>query len=240
MTGVQTCALPISYTSSPNPGSGNPQTAILYKLNSSGTEITAWTYTGITANVPVAMGIFPNNNVLVVYQTDTIQIFSADLMTRYYNDVIDSATVASRVGNYQSLAIVDDNTFYLGGVAAAALPSSVIPGSAPDTSISDTEGVILRITNATTAPTAEWGTYVGGSNKERFTAIALTPDKSKLAFAVYSEGTGTGYPSLVNAVDNTIAGNELLVGTFTLPAPTSFDMFSYLGGSANEGSTSTI
>lgn len=228
-----------TYTSSLN-SSSKPQTAILYKLNSSGTEIRAWTYTGITANVPVAMAIFPNNNVLVVYQKDTVQIFSPDLMTRHYSDVISSDSVAPFIESYQSVAIADDNTFYLGGIASSALSSSVIPTTAPDTLIDNREGVILRITNVTTVPTAEWGTYVGGSSRERFTAIALTPDKSKLAFAVHSESSGSSYPALVNEVDDTIGGNELLVGVFTLPAPTSFDVFSYLGGSANEGSAANI
>lgn len=227
-----------TYTSSPGDGE-NPQTAILYKLNSSGTAITAWTYTGQTSNVPVAMAIFPNHNVLVVYQTDTIQIFSPDLMTRYYNGIIDSR-VSSNTNSYQSVAIVDDNTFYLGGIAGSPIPSGIIPHSAPDNTISSNEGVILRITNANTGPVAEWGTYVGGTSKERFTAIALTPDKSKLAFAVHTEGTGNSYPALVNAVDDTIAGNELLVGAFTLPAPTAFDVFSYLGGSAHEGTSTSI
>lgn len=228
-----------SYTHSLN-SDGKKQTAILYRLNAAGTEITAWTYTGQTANVPVAMGIFPNNRVLVVYQKDTVQIFSANLATRHYNGVINAANVASRVTSYQSLAIYDNNTFYLGGVAGNYLPRSVIPANAPDTSYSNGEGVILRVTDATGTPDVTWGTYVGGTSRERFTAIALTPNKSKLVFGVHTEGTGSGYPSLVNAVDNTISGNELLVGVLNMPAPTSFAVFSYLGGSANEGSASTI
>jgi len=227
------------YTHSLN-GSGKKQTAILYRLNPSGTQITAWTYTGQTANVPVAMGIFPNNRVLVVYQNDTIQIFSPTLTTRHYNGVINAANVASRISSYQSVAIYDNNTFYLGGVAGNYLPRTVIPANAPDTSFSNGEGVILRVTNATGTPDISWGTYVGGTSRERFTAIALTPNKSKLVFGVHTEGTGSGYPSLVNAVDNTISGNELLVGVLNLPAPATFAVFSYLGGSANEGSASTI
>lgn len=226
-----------TYTSSLN-SDGKPQTAILYKLNSSGTEITAWTYTGQNANVPVAMGIFPNHKVLVVYQKDTVQIFSEDLSARYYNGVIDSSAAAN-ISAYQSLAIVDNNTFYIGGVAGAALPSTVIPVTAPDTSYSNGEAVILRVSNVGTTPVIDWGTYVGGTSRERFTAIALTPNKSKLVFAVHTEGSGSGYPSLVNAIDNTISGNELLVGVLDLPAPTSFAVFSYLGGGGNEGSAST-
>lgn len=228
-----------TYTTALN-SDGKPQSAILYRLNSTGTQITAWTYTGQTANIPVAMSIFPNDRVLVVYQNDTIQIFSPNLSIRHYNGVIDAANIASRISSYQSVAIYDNNTFYLGGVAGAALPSSVIPTNAPDTSFSNSEGVILRITNAGSTPTASWGTYVGGSSRERFTAIALTPNRSKLVFAVHTEGTGTGYPSLVNAVDNNISGNELLVGVLNMPAPSSFAVFSYLGGSGNEGSASTI
>lgn len=228
-----------TYTSALN-SSGRPQTAILYRLNAAGTQITAWTYTGQTANVPVAMGVFPNDRVLVVYQNDVIQIFSPNLSTRHYSGVIDAVNIAPYITSYQSIAIYDNNTFYLGGVAGAPLPASVIRPNAPDTTYSNSEGVILQITDATGTPGAAWGTYVGGTSRERFTAIALTPNRSKLVFGVHTEGTGSGYPNLVNAVDNVISGNELLVGVLNLPAPTSFAMFSYLGGSGNEGSASSI
>jgi hypothetical protein len=228
-----------TYTSSLNEDR-KPQTAILYKLNSSGTQITAWTYTGQNANVPVAMAIFPNNRVLVVYQNDTLQIFSSDLRTRHYSGVIDAARVASKISAYQSVAIYDNSTFYLGGIASARLPNTVIQTNAPDTSFSNDEAIILQVTDAMGTPSPGWATYVGGTSRERFAAIALTPNRSKLVFGVHTEGTGTGYPGLLNAVDNTIAGNELLVGVLNLPTPTSFSMFSYLGGSGHEGTSSTI
>lgn len=208
------------------------QSVILYRLNPKGTAITAWTYTGQTTNIPVAMGIFPNNRILVVYQADTVQIFSADLTTRYFNNLI-----AANAGDitYQSQAIIDNNVFYLGGVAGTSLPASLIPATAPDPLFSKAEGLILRVKDASTTPVAEWGTYVGGSSVESFTAIAATPDKTKLAFAVHVNSKGNGYPALVNAVDNTIAGSELLVGVLPVGIPTAFDVFSYLGGSLNEG-----
>lgn len=218
-------------------GSGAEQSVILYRLNPTGTAITAWTYTGQTTNIPVALGIFPDNRILVVYQRDTIQIFSADLTTRIYNDAISSG-VANNVSTYQSQAIIDNDVFYLGGVASSALPSSIIPATAPDAVISGDEAVILRINNASTTPVAEWGTYVGGTANEAFTAIAATPDKSKLAFAVHVNGVGTTYPALVNAVDNSIAGTELLVGVIPVGLPTAFSVFSYLGGSSDEGKSS--
>ena len=216
-------------------GSGAEQSVILYRLNPKGTAITAWTYTGQTTNIPVAIGIFPNNRILVVYQTDTVQIFSADLTIMYFNNLI-----AANAGdiNYQSQAIIDNDVFYLGGVAGTSLPVSLIPATAPDPLFSKAEGVILRIKNASTTPVAEWGTYVGGSTAETFTAITATPDKTKIAFAVHAASTGTGYPTLVNAVDNTSAGSELLIGVIPVGQPTSFDVFSYLGGSSNEGRVS--
>jgi hypothetical protein len=217
--------------------SGDEQSVILYRLNPTGTAITAWTYTGQTNNIPVALGIFPNNRILVVYQRDTVQIFSADLATRHYSDAI-SSDVGNNVSSYQSQAIIDNDIFYLGGVASSALPSSIIPGTAPDAVIAGDDAVILRINNATTAPIAEWGTYVGGTANEAFTAIAATPDKTKLAFAVHVNGVGTNYPALVNDVDNSIAGTELLVGVIPVGMPTAFSVFSYLGGSADEGKSS--
>ncbi len=217
---------------------GDEQSVILYRLNPSGTVITAWTYTGMTTNIPVAMGIFPDNRILVVYQTDTIQIFSADLTTRLYNDII-SADVGANVMAYQSQAIIDNDVFYVGGIAVSPLSTAIIPATAPDPSLAGVEGVILRIKNATTTPVPEWGTYVGGNANESFTAIAATPDKTKLAFAVHVDGNGGGYPALVNAVDNTISGTELLVGVIpTTSTPTAFSVFSYLGGSGDEGKAS--
>lgn len=213
---------------------GKEQSVILYRLNAKGTTITAWTYTGQTTNIPVDLGIFPDNRILVLYQTDTIQIFSADLSTVIYDGVL-SPSVANSIYTYQSQAIIDNDVFYIGGVAGSALPTSIIPASAPDATLVNDEGVILRIKNATTTPVAEWGTYVGGFADESFTAIEATPDKTKLAFAVHVDGVGTGYPALVNAVDNTVAGTELLIGVIPIGLPTSFTVFSYLGGSADEG-----
>ncbi len=216
---------------------GDKESVILYRLNPSGTLITAWTYTGMTTNIPVAMGIFPDNRILVVYKTDTVQIFSADLTARLYSDVI-SADVSTNVVSYQSQAIVDNTVFYLGGIAKSALSTVTIPVTAPDPTIAGNEGVILRIKNASTTPVAEWGTYIGGNANESFTAIAITPDKTKLAFAVHVDATGGAYPALVNALDNTIAGSELLIGVLPIGTPTAFSVFSYLGGSLDEGKVS--
>jgi hypothetical protein len=222
-----------TYTAGIN-AKGDEQSVILYRLNPTGTLITAWTYTGITTNVPVAMGIFPDNRILVVYQRDTIQIFSADLTTRLYNDVL-SADVGNNVLSYQSQAIVDNDVFYIGGVAESALPAYIIPASAPDAVIANNEGIILRINDASTVPYAEWGTYAGGTSNESFTAIAVTPDKTKLAFAVHADGSGSAFPALVNAVDNTFSGTELLIGVMPTGTPVAFNVFSYLGGSSDEG-----
>lgn len=214
------------------------QTAILYRLNATGTAITAWTYTGQTNNIPVAMGVFPDNRVLVVYQRDTVQIFSKDLNSRLYNGAISSG-VATSVYSYQSQAIADNNVFYLGGIAENNLPAGLFNPGAPDTTRSGREAVIIRVESAQTAPTPTWATYVGGSSSEAFTAIAITPDKSKLAFAVHVDGTGTNYPALIKAVDNSIAGTELLVGVLAVGKPSSFDVFSYLGGTGDEGKSSS-
>ena len=69
------------------------------------------------------------------------------------------------------------------------------------------------------------------------TGIAMTPDKTKLVFATTTASTA-GLPALVNAVDSVIAGTELLVGVLPEQAtkPAAFSVFSYLGGSGDEGS----
>ncbi len=243
--GLTSEAISTAYMSGVAPGFSNSfvyalnaskkkQSVILYRLNATGTAITAWTYTGQTSNIPVALGVFPDNRVLVVYKMDTVQIFSANLATRHYNGII-SANLGKNVLSYQSQAIISNDIFYLGGIAETALSTGIIPVTAPDATIAGMEGVILRINTASTTPTAEWGTYVGGSANESFTAIAATPDNTKIAFAVHVDGTGNGYPALVNAVDITISGTELLVGVIPVGLPTAFSVFSYLGGSANEG-----
>lgn len=222
-----------NYISSQN-AYGKPQTSVLYRLNASGTAITAWTYTGLTTNIPVAMGIFPDGRVLVAYQKDTVQIFSADLNMRQYSGII-SPALSGSISAYQSLSIVNDDIFYLGGVATTALPASIVPASAPDETLAGQEGVIIRITDASTLPAARWGTYIGGSGNETFTAIAVTPDKSKLAFAVHINSAGNGYPALVNEIDNRIAGSELMVGYFEEGEATRFGQLSFFGGSSDEG-----
>ncbi len=221
--------------------------AYIYRLNGSGTNITAWTSTGIVTNNTVSnqttpeqaadLELFPDGRVLAGFTSGRLQIFSADLVTRSYN--AEPVTMDA----LNSLAIVDNNQFYVGGRVAAAIPVGQIAAAniGPDATFAGTyEGVIIRYSNATTAPTANWATYVGGSNSEYFTGVALTPDKTKLVFATTTASTA-GLPALVNAVDSAIGGTELLVGVLPEQAtkPAAFSVFSYLGGSGDEGTVGT-
>ena len=172
---------------------------------------------------------------LAAFTSGRLQIYAANLASRSF----DGTPVTMDMLN--SVAIVSDSSFYASGRVAAAIPVAQIPAAniGPDATFAGTlEGVIIRYSNATTTPTPDWATYVGGSlHDEYFTTVAVTPDGTKLVFAT-STNVGAAYPALVNAVDSTLGGTtELLVGVLPEQAtkPAAFDVFSYLGGSGNEG-----
>ncbi len=224
----------------------------IYRLDNSGTNITAWTSTGVAAqdigvsnqklnsasyDAVADLELFPDGRVLAGFNSGLIQIYSADLSTRSY-----SAEPVT-LDTLNSVAIVDNNSFYASGRVSAAIPIAEVPAASigPDSTYAGgtlgLEGVIVRYSNATTTPTPDWATYVGGDNDEYFTTVALTPDKTKLVFST-STAVGGNYSTLVNAVDSTAAGTtELLIGV--LPeqstAPAAFSVLSFLGGSGNEG-----
>lgn len=210
--------------------------AIIYRLNPNGTAITAWTMTGAgSSNRPADMGIFPDGRVLVGYSNGLIQIFSAELSSRIYS------AEPFNVNAINSVQVIDNDVFYASGTTAA-LAASLLSG-APDATFGGTsEGFIARYQNATSGtPAAQWVTYVGGNNTENFAAISLSPDKSKVAFAVQTSG-GSSFPTLANQVDGTIAGSELVVGVLPQQAsmPTGFNVLSFLGGAGDEGDFTTV
>jgi hypothetical protein len=234
--------------------SGTTSECVIYKFNTAGTAILAWTYTGVVVTVnngqtnplpqvPTDLDIFPNGRVLVSYSQDLIQIYSNTLAAQFYSGSVNSSGTKPANANYQSVCIVDDATFYISGITTTAYPT-IVPANAPDPTFAGTqEGLIMRITNVNAspvAPLASWGTYVGGDNSEGFASIALSNDHTKLAFAVHTI-LGAGYPATTaNAVDVTpgAAGStELLVGVIPVSATpqTAFSLFSYLGGSGDEG-----
>ena len=214
----------------------------IYRLNTAGTNITAWTSTGLLGssgnNPPSDLELFPDGRVLALFSDGRMQIYSANLANRSF----DGEPVNLSAGN--ALAIVDNNNFYVSGIVSAAIPAGELAAAriGPDAVFAGaTEGAIIRYSNATATPTANWATYVGGDAAERFTAIALTPDGKKLTFATFTEaGTLASYPTLVKAVDSTLGGaTELLVGVLNEQStvPAAFDVFSFLGGSSTEGTT---
>ena len=228
----------------------------IYRLDTSGTNITAWTSTGVAAldnrvsnqrlngagfDAVSDLELFPDGRVLAGFNSGLIQIYSADLSTQSY-----SAEPVT-LDTLNSVAIVDNNSFYASGRVSAAIPNAEISAAhiGPDSTYAGGtlgfEGVIVRYSNATTTPTPDWATYVGGDDDEYFTSIALTPDKTKLVFAT-STVVGANYPTLVNAVDSTAAGTtELLIGVLPEQAtvPAAFSVLSFLGGSGNEGTLGT-
>ena len=222
----------------------------IYRFNTSGTAITAWTATGIVGSSgntpPTDMELFPDGRVLVSYSNGRVQIYSADLATKPFDSL---TPIATSISTINSVAIVSDTVFYIGGLITAANNALVPVASTLDSTFAGTsEGIIVRYTLAGAVATANWATYVGGANTENFTAIALTPDMSKLVFAVHSVEQGTtlaadAYPTLVNAVDSTpdtvALRTEILTGVINeqVAKPAAFDVFSLLGGSGTEGLT---
>lgn len=216
----------------------------VYRLNLTGTGITAWTSTGITGSTngssssnPVTdLELFPDGRVLLSYRDSTIQIFSGNLASRIYSG---QPTAMSTIN---SVAIVNDSTFYVGGLITAADTTVVPTSSGLDSAFAGgSEGIIVRYTVSGSTITRNWATYIGGDSTENFTAIALTPDGTKLVFAVHSN-VGANYVATVNAVDSTAGGaTEILTGVIAEQAtkPTTFNVFSFLGGSGAEGSGSS-
>jgi|GEM_PF-850846 len=240
-------------------GTANLQTYI-YRLDSGGLNITAWTSTGVLAqdinptnqkingsnangsyDMPADLELFPDGRVLEAFNSGIVQIYSANLATRSFTGEPVS------MDSLNSVAIVNDNTFYASGRVSAAIPAGELAAAkiGPDATFAGgtlgLEGVIVRYSNAATTPTPDWATYVGGAGDEYFTTVALTPDKSKLVFATTTAVTATpGYPTLVNAVDTDPGAantTELLVGVLPEQAtvPGAFNVLSFLGGSGNEG-----
>ncbi len=220
----------------------------LYRLSNDGLNITAWTSTGVTSPtggvtnqklgaVPADLELFPDGRVILGFGNGLVQIYSANLGARGY-----SGTPVT-MDTLNSVAVVNNNSFYVGGRVAAAIPIAQIPVAnvGPDATFAGTlEGVIIRYSNAATTPTPDWATYVGGDAQEYFTAVSMTPDLSKVVFATSTTG-GANFPALVNAVDSTISGTELLVGVLAESAtkPAAFSVFSFLGGTGDEGTVAT-
>ncbi len=223
--------------------------AYIYRLDSTGTNITAWTSTGITVstsstttnqsliNMASDLHLLPDGRVLAGFTGGRLQIYSANLAAQQYSNIPVSLGAN---GALNGIAVVSNDVFYISGRTNSPLSGAGSTG--PDATTSGYEGFIIRLSGASTASgtaglTADWFTYVGGSGDEWSTVVEATPDGSKIVFAT-STTVGTDYPALVNAVDSTIAGTtELLVGVLPdqATAPTDFDVFSYLGGSASEG-----
>jgi|GEM_PF-503812 len=226
-------------------GSGTGQNYI-YRLSPDGMNITAWTSTGIGALVtgnqtntipPTVMELFPDGRVLAAMSDGTLQIYSANLSSQSFTGI------PNTMNTINSLAIVDNNSFYVGGLVAAADNTLVPPASTLDTTFAGaTEGIIIRYTlNGGGTPVADWATYIGGNFSENFCALALTPDNSKLCFAVHSN-VGAAYPSTVNPITATATGTTtVIIGVLPEQAtkPAAFNVFSFLGGSTDNGTTGT-
>ena len=170
----------------------------VYRLDNAGLNITAWTSTGLVntnagvANqklngagndTPADLELFPDGRVLVGFNSGLLQIYDANLTARTYN--AEPVTLDS----LNSVAIASDSSFYIGGRVAAAIPVGQVAAAniGPDNVYAGgalgLEGVIVRFTLAGVTPVPDWATYVGGNSDEYFTAIIMTPDSTKLAFA---------------------------------------------------------
>ncbi|MES2616612.1 MAG: T9SS type A sorting domain-containing protein [Bacteroidota bacterium] len=232
--------------------SGLTRDAIIYKMNSSGTAITNFTYYGsyVTVN---DMDIFPNGNILIGGNINsggsvpTINPkYSNSAMTGFVavmNGNLSSLSYSSYMPGYgtswgiSSVEVVNNSTYYIAGMTSTHYSGFVTFG-APDSTLSGTETYIARF-SGTNFNTLDWATYIGGNDDELFISIKVTPNKSYITFAGYNNNNGTSstnFPTRVNPVDNTISDYEVFVGTLpnSSTKPSTFTMLTWLGGTNDE------
>ncbi|MDD2923187.1 MAG: hypothetical protein PHQ36_12950, partial [Anaerolineales bacterium] len=140
----------------------------VYRFNNTGTNITAWTSTGIvcdnstvpnqkfnsaTNDAVADLELFPDGRALVGFNSGIIHIYSADLSARSY------AGEPVTMDTLNAVAIVNDSSFYISGRVVQAFPVAQIAAGniGPDATFAGTlEGAIVRFTLAGATPTPDW------------------------------------------------------------------------------------
>ncbi len=191
-----------------------PTVAIIYRMNSSGTDLLDLTLYGPSSvsgsNEVLAHAISLSSNRVFVGGFTTVDlpsagtpfdatrngtdgwvaVFSRDLGSLLYRTYLGS-TGTEDIG-VTCVRALNDTAFVVGMTVVAALPSSGTPdyiiGSPADATFGGaSEMYIARFTNLNTL---SWGSYVGGSSDEVFNDLEVFAD-GRVAFCGYGNGSIT-------------------------------------------------
>ncbi|MEP6647576.1 MAG: GEVED domain-containing protein, partial [Saprospiraceae bacterium] len=230
---------------------GTPRVAILYRINSSGTDLVDLTLYGpgtvVNGENTVAYSLsLSTNKVMIGGYTNAdipttgspfdgtrnsgdgfVAIFTKDLGTLNY------ATYLGGTGDdfpgVTSIRTLSDNSFVAGlTVVTTALPGAYISGGAADATFGGASE--MYIAKFTTNNVLSWGSYVGGSNDEVFNDLEVFAD-GRVAFAGYGNGTLTEVNPA--AANSTNANNtDGIIGVLN-PTGTGFNYLDKIGSGSN-------
>jgi hypothetical protein len=176
-----------------------------------------------------------------------VAVFNSTLNSLLYSTKIPGlsgnfGTRAWGKGGITSISVLDDENYFVGGVCNS---NSTVGGTSdslnfvpsfgvPDPTRSGYEAYVARFSGAN-YNNKDWATFFGSSGNEDIVDIDITTDKSKIVFCT-STTRASGAPALVNPIDSTRNNQEGLIGVLpsAAAAPSSFLMYSYLGGSGDE------
>ncbi|HNP22917.1 MAG TPA: GEVED domain-containing protein, partial [Panacibacter sp.] len=241
--------------------SSKPSVAVVYRINSTGTDLVDLTlygpstvsgtnqvqayalslsanrvFIGGTTNVSIPTAGTPFDNGLSGTSDGYVAVFSRDLGTLTYATYLGGSGDDSR--GVTSIRAIDDNSFVVGATVAAALPTSspnYISGAAQSGFVGT--GSNMYIAKFTSLNALSWGTYVGGSGTTTFNDLEILND-NRIAFCGYGTGqfSGTaGVPGEVNsaAARSTSTDEDGIIGVLNSNG-SAFNYLDEIGGSAND------
>ncbi len=234
------------------PSSGIPDVAVVYRVNSTGTDLVDLTLYGpssVTASstnsveayalslsaTSVFIGGFTNVDIPTVNAFDGtrnsddgfVAVFSRDLGTLKYASYL-GGTGADTKG-VTSIRAIDDNSFVVGMTVAAALPTSgpnYISTTAQSGYGGGSDFYIAKF--ITDLKTLSWGTYVGGTGNENFNDLEIFPD-GRVAFCGYGDGSITEK----NSAAASGSGLDGIIGVLTSNG-SGFNYLDKIGGSSDD------
>jgi hypothetical protein len=234
--------------------SGTPRVAIVYRINSTGSDLVDLTLYGPSSvssgNEVVAYGLSLSNNRVFIGGRTTVNIpttgspfdsvrdgndgfiaiFSKDLGTLHYGSYLGSSG-AENLG-VTSIRAINDNTYVCGLTTMAALPSNYITSGVVDNTFGgNSEMYIAKFTNNNSIV---WGTYVGGPADETFNDLEVFPD-GRVAFAGWGNNTTAGFPAVnpASTGSNSTGDTDGLIGVLNATA-TAYNYVEEIGGSGND------
>ncbi len=228
-----------------------PHVAVIYRVNSSGTDIVDLTLYGpsivTSSDNTLAHGLsLSTNNVFISGVTTStiptpgspfdgtrnngdgfVAIFTKDLGTLNYATYLGGT--GDEVLGVTSIRALSDNSFVAGLTANAALPAGYISGSAADNTFGT--GSEMYIAKFTSNNTLSWGTYVGGTSDEVFNDLEVFAD-GRVAFAGYGTGQLTEVNSAAGRSTNT-NNTDGIIGVLNATG-TTFNYLDEIGGTNND------